>query len=93
MIALPKIALKPCVYTSDLPSVVSLSNRFATGDLFNMPETLEKGMHTVFVDKDTPETAVWLGIYRILTSGNSPQIYHSQQLIAKSLKSASGGVA
>lgn len=28
-----------------------------------------------------------------LASGNSPQIYHAQQPIAKSLKSASGGAA
>ncbi len=82
MIASPAIALKPCVYTTDLPSVLSLSSRFATGDLFNMPESLDQGMHIILVDKHTPETAVRQGIYRILASGNSPQIYHSQQPIA-----------
>ncbi|MBN3893809.1 MAG: DUF3987 domain-containing protein [Nostoc sp. NOS(2021)] len=84
MIASPAIALKPCLYTTDLGAVVSLSSRFATGDLFNMPETLDKGMHVALVDKHTPEVAVRQWIYRILASGNSniPQIYQTQQPIA-----------
>ena len=82
MITSSAIALKPCVYTTNLPSVVSLSGRFATSDLFNIPQTLDQGMHIILVDKDTPEVAVRQGIYRILASGNSPQIYHSQQPIA-----------
>ncbi len=76
------IAPKPCLWTADLGTVVCLASRFATGDLFNIPQTLNEGMHTILVDRDTPEAAVWQGIYRILASGNSPQIYHSQQPIA-----------
>lgn len=83
MISSPAIAsTKPCVYTTDLPSILSLSGRFAAGDLFNMPETLSPGMHIILVDKHTPEVAVRQGIYRILASGNEPQIYHSQQPLA-----------
>ena len=83
-VASPAIALKPCLclWTSDLSAVVSLASRFATGDLFNIPQTLEQGMHIILVDTDTPEAAVWQGIYRIFASGNSPQIYHAQQPIA-----------
>lgn len=82
MIASPAIALKPCVYAADLGAVVSLSSRLATSDLFNIPETLDQGMHIIGVDKNTPEVAVREGIYRILASDNSPQIYHSQQPLA-----------
>ena len=76
------IALKPSLWTADLGAVISLASRFATGDLFNIPQTLEQGMHIILVDRDTPEAAVWQGIYHILASGNSPYIYHSQQPIA-----------
>lgn len=71
-----------CLWTSDLSAVVFLANRFAVIDLLNIPQTIEQGMHIILVDRDTPEAAVWQGIYRILASGNSPQIYHSQQPIA-----------
>ncbi|MBD2526816.1 DUF3987 domain-containing protein, partial [Nostoc sp. FACHB-133] len=80
--ASPAIAPKPCLWTADLGAIVSLANRFATGDLFNIPQILDQGMHTILVERDTPEAAVWQGIYRILASGNNPQIYHSQQPIA-----------
>lgn len=72
------IALKPSLWTADLGAVVSLASRFATGDLFNIPQTISPGMHIILVDKDTPETAVRQGIYRILASGNSPEIYQTQ---------------
>ena len=76
------IALKPSLWTANLGAVISLASRFATGDLFNIPQTLDQGMHIILEDRDTPEAAVWQGIYRILASGNIPQIYHSQQPIA-----------
>ncbi|MGF2040086.1 MAG: DUF3987 domain-containing protein [Nostoc sp. CmiVER01] len=72
----------PCLWTSDLSSIVILAGRFATGDLLNVPQTLSPGMHIILVDRDTPEAAVWQGIYRILASGNSPEIYETQLPIA-----------
>jgi hypothetical protein len=76
--ASPAITPKPCLWTTDLGAIVSLANRFATGDLFNIPESLNEGMHIILVDKDTPETAVRQGIYQILASGNNPEIYETQ---------------
>jgi len=80
--ASPALAKKPCLWTTNLGAVVSLASRFATGDLFNIPQTLEQGMHTILADRDTPEAAVWQGNYRILASGNEPQIYQTQLPIA-----------
>ena len=71
-----------CLWTSDLSAVVSLANRFTVIDLLNIPQTLSPGMHIILVDRDTPEAAVWQGIYRILASGNSPEIYQTQLPIA-----------
>ncbi|MBG1259640.1 DUF3987 domain-containing protein [Nostoc commune] len=73
-------AKKPCLclWTSDLSAVVCLADRFAVIDLLNIPQTIEQGMHIILVDRDTPEAAVWQGIYRILASGNSPEIYQAQ---------------
>lgn len=70
------------LWAADLGAIVSLANRFAAGDLFNIPESLNEGMHIVLVDKDTPETAVRQGIYQILASGNNPEIYETQLPIA-----------
>lgn len=66
------------LWTSDLGAVISLSKRFATGDLFNIPQNIGQGMHIILVDGDTPEASVWQGIYRILASGNNPEIYETQ---------------
>lgn len=82
MIASPTITSKPHLWTVGLDAVVCLANRFATGDLFNIPQTLHQGMHIILVDKDTPEIAVRKGIYQILSSGNSPEIYQTQQPLA-----------
>lgn len=76
------IAQKPCLWAADLGAVVSLANRFAVGDLLNIPQTLNQGLQTILVGKDTPEIAVRQGIYRILASGNSPEIYEAQQPLA-----------
>ncbi|MEH2421506.1 MAG: AAA family ATPase [Nostoc sp.] len=82
MIASSTITLMPHLWTADLGSIVSLSSRFATGDLLKIPETLEQGMHIILVDKDTPETAIRKAIYQILSSGNSPEIYETHLPIA-----------
>ncbi len=82
MIASPTITSKPHLWTAGLDAVVCLANRFATGDLFNIPQTLHQGMHIILVDKDTPETDVRKAIYQILSSGNSPEIYQTQQPLA-----------
>jgi predicted XRE-type DNA-binding protein len=82
MIASPTITSKPHLWTVGLDAVVCLANRFATGDLLNIPQTLEQGMHIILVDKDTPETDVRKAIYQILSSGNSPEIYQTQQPVA-----------
>jgi hypothetical protein len=82
MIASPVIASKPCLWTTDLGAVVALANHFATGDLLNIPQNLERGMHVILSDKNMPEIAIRQGIYRILASGNSPEIYQTQLPIA-----------
>lgn len=82
MVASPVIASRPHLWAADLGAVISLAGRLATGDLFNLPETLEFGQHIILVDKDTPEIAVRQGIYQILASGNSPEVYEAQQPIA-----------
>lgn len=82
MVASPLIALKPCLWAGDLGAVVSLSSRFTTGDLFNVPATLEFGQHIILVDRHTSEVIVRKAIYQIISSGNCPEIYEAQQPIA-----------
>ncbi|BBD63428.1 hypothetical protein NIES2109_62780 (plasmid) [Nostoc sp. HK-01] len=79
MIASPTIASKPHLWVAELDTVVSLASRFATGDLLNIPQSLEQGMHIILVDNQTPEASVRKGIYQILLSGNTPEIYEAQQ--------------
>lgn len=82
MVASPVIALKPCLCVADLSAVISLANRFSVIDLFNIPETLEFGQHIILDDSRTPELIVRQAIYRILASGNSPEIYEARQPLA-----------
>lgn len=93
MVASPVIALKPCLWAANFSAVVCLANRFATGDLFNIPQDLEFGQHIILVGKDTPEIAVRQGIYQILASGNIPEVYEAQQPKANNLKLVVGGGA
>ncbi|WP_066423363.1 DUF3987 domain-containing protein [Anabaena sp. 4-3] len=75
----PVITSKPHLWTAKLEAIVSLSNRFATGDLLDIPQSLDQGLHIILVDSETPETAVRAGIYQILSSGNTPAIYETRQ--------------
>lgn len=79
MIASPVITSKPCLCVADLSAVISLASRFSVIDLFNIPATLDFGQYIIWVGKDTPEIAVRQGIYQILASGNSPEVYEAQQ--------------
>lgn len=93
MVASPVFALKPCLWTGDFNAIVSLSNKLATGDLFNIPETLELGQHIILVDGHTSELIIRKAIYQIKSSENSPEIYEARQPLANSLKLVVGGAA